>query len=85
MPSISRFFGITIYMYKNDHNPPHFHAFCEGFDCTVDINKAKASGKFPKDKKKIVEAWTILHREELFNSWDSLMRSGKVIEVEPLK
>ncbi len=26
MPSISRFFGIVIYMYYDDHVPPHFHA-----------------------------------------------------------
>jgi hypothetical protein len=26
MPEISRFFGIVIRMYYNDHAPPHFHA-----------------------------------------------------------
>ena len=26
MPQISRFFGIIIAMYYDDHNPPHFHA-----------------------------------------------------------
>ena len=26
MPEVSRFFGITIAMYYNDHSPPHFHA-----------------------------------------------------------
>ena len=26
MPRISQFFGILIYMYYNDHMPPHFHA-----------------------------------------------------------
>jgi hypothetical protein len=25
MPEISRFFGIVIQMYYNDHAPPHFH------------------------------------------------------------
>ena len=53
MPSISKFFGITIYMYKKDHNPPHFHALFNGDDCIVDINKAKAKGKFPKDKRRL--------------------------------
>ena len=72
-----KFFGITIYMYKKDHNPPHFHALCNGDDCIVDINKAKAKGKFPKDKKKIVEA--------LFECWDLLCKENKVMEIEPLK
>lgn len=26
MPRISEFFGIFIYFYFEDHNPPHFHA-----------------------------------------------------------
>ena len=26
MPRICEFFGIVIYMYYNDHRPPHFHA-----------------------------------------------------------
>ena len=40
MPNISKFFGITICMYKKDHNPPYFHALFNGDDCIVDINKA---------------------------------------------
>lgn len=26
MPRIAEFFGIFIYMYFEDHSPPHFHA-----------------------------------------------------------
>ena len=26
MPRICEFFGVVIYMYYNDHRPPHFHA-----------------------------------------------------------
>ena len=26
MPEVSRFFGIIIALYYNDHAPPHFHA-----------------------------------------------------------
>ncbi len=33
MPSISRFFGIVIYMYPDDPNPPHFHALCDDRSC----------------------------------------------------
>ena len=25
MPCISSFYGLLIYMYGDDHNPPHFH------------------------------------------------------------
>ena len=26
MPRVSAFYGIVIWMYHDDHNPPHFHA-----------------------------------------------------------
>ena len=26
MPEISRFYGIIMFMFFNDHNPPHFKA-----------------------------------------------------------
>ena len=35
MPEISRFLGIVITMYFNDHNPPHFHVRCEEFRAIV--------------------------------------------------
>ena len=42
MPIISRFYGIVIVMYFNDHNPPHFHAkYAESealFDFSGNIN-----------------------------------------------
>ena len=37
MPEISRFLGIVIAMYYNDHAPPHFHAKYGAFEITVRI------------------------------------------------
>ncbi len=30
MPTLSRFYGIVIFMNYNDHPPPHFHARYQG-------------------------------------------------------
>lgn len=38
MPEISRFYGIVIKMYYNDHAPPHFHAEYGSAEIVVDIN-----------------------------------------------
>src|ERR1017187_11006058 len=35
MPEISRFFGILIRMYFDDHNPPHFHAIYAGNEAEI--------------------------------------------------
>jgi len=37
MPEISRFFGIVIRMYFDDHNPPHFHAIYCGDEAQIGI------------------------------------------------
>jgi hypothetical protein len=37
MPEISRFFGILIRVYFDDHNPPHFHAMYAGDEARVGI------------------------------------------------
>lgn len=71
-------------MYKDDHNPPHFHALSQGFSCIVDINSARAKGKFPKDKKKLVEAWATIHRQELLDNWDLLAKESRVNNIPPL-
>ena len=37
MPEICRFDGIVIYMYADDHLPPHFHAKYSGEEAQVSI------------------------------------------------
>ena len=56
MPEISRFYGIIIYMYIDDHNPPHFHILREGWDVSFDINNGSVvSIKSQGQNKKIYE------------------------------
>ncbi len=38
MPELSRFYGIVIKMYYNDHAPPHFHANYGGTEVVVQID-----------------------------------------------
>ena len=37
MPIVSRFFGIVIAFYWEDHHPPHFHAKYSGHEALIDI------------------------------------------------
>ena len=39
MPLLSEFFGIKIYIYWDDHVPPHFHAEYNGHQVLVDIEE----------------------------------------------
>ncbi|MBV8720705.1 MAG: DUF4160 domain-containing protein, partial [Candidatus Eremiobacteraeota bacterium] len=50
MPAISRFLGITIYMYWQDHAPPHIHAVKGGREAIFEIRTAAlVHGRLPAD------------------------------------
>ena len=41
MPEVSRFFGIRIVFFFNDHAPPHFHAIYGDSNAVFDIQSCK--------------------------------------------
>ena len=52
MPRISQFFGIMIYMYYNDHLPPHFHAKHAEYEALIRIDTlAILKGELPQQEK----------------------------------
>ncbi len=76
MPIISRFYGIVIKMYYNDHLPAHFHAVYGEYELIVGISPINIiEGKTPNRVKSLVLEWCALHQEELIKNWE-LCRSG---------
>ncbi len=72
MPEISRFYGIIIYMFFNDHNPPHFKVVCAEFEANIVIESGNLlNGDLPISKLKLVQAWAEIHKLELLEMWGS--------------
>ncbi len=70
MPEISRFFGIVIAIYYNDHAPAHFHAKNGEFAAQIDImSGAVMEGQLPKRALALVEEWRKLRQSELIVVW----------------
>ena len=44
MPTVSRFFGIVVFLNYRDHPPPHFHAAYGGDEVTVEIYGGAVTG-----------------------------------------
>jgi len=86
MPAISRFFGIVIMMFYEDHNPPHFHAEFGSSKAIFDFNGNILNGGLnSKTATKLVREWVDLHQVELKENWE-LARLGKEIKnIEPLQ
>jgi uncharacterized protein DUF4160 len=85
LPTISRFLGIVIVMFWNDHAPPHFHAFYGEFGITVEIESGVIEGKFPRRSLAHVLEWYQLHRDELRTAWERCRRGEAPPSIAPLE
>jgi len=58
MPEISRFLGIIISMYFDEHNPPHFHVNYNEHRATIEIKTLNLmAGSIPARVRGLVEEW----------------------------
>lgn len=84
MPTISMFYGIIIRMYYDDHNPPHFHAFYGDYKAILSFEGEIIEGTMPSSKKKLIIAWTLIHKEELIANWQLAKNSEILYNINPL-
>ena len=85
MPEISRFYGIIVTMFINEHNPPHFHIRYDEYRAIIEIGSGKITGTLPPRAMKLVVEWLNLHREELYENWELLRRGGQFKRIKPLE
>ncbi len=85
MPIISRFLGIVIAMYWDDHAPPHFHAKYGDYEITVNILSGVVEGKFPKRALRHVLEWYESHKNELITDWELCQKNEVPNPIEPLE
>ncbi len=72
MPEISRFLGIIISMYFDEHNPPHFHIKYNEYRASMKINDLNIiAGSVPAKVRGLVEEWAELHQDELMEMWET--------------
>lgn len=86
MPEISRFFGIIIAMYYNDHDPPHFHARYGSRKAVIRIDPpAVMAGDLPPRALAMVIEWAMLHREALSENFAAARLGQPMQKIEPLQ
>jgi len=85
MPEISRFFGIIIRMFFDEHNPPHIHVEHQGNRAVFDLSGNITRGVLQsRTAIKLVREWIDLHVAELLEDW-CLAQAGKEIKkINPL-
>ena len=85
MPEVSRFFGISIRMYFDDHNPPHFHAIYGDREAELGIEPiALLRGRFPRRALGMVMEWAAVHQRELAVNWEFMRNDQPPKRIDPL-
>ncbi len=86
MPEISRFLGIVISMYYDEHNPPHFHARYGSYKISVQIESGMVmKGFFPKKELRAVLNWQELHKKDLMQDWQLAEIEKPLNKIKPLE
>jgi Domain of unknown function (DUF4160) len=86
MPEISRFFGIIIKKFWDDHNPPHFHAEYGDDRAQIDIRTLSVfSGRLPPRVMGLMIEWATLHQQELFTDWERARCKQELMKIVPLE
>lgn len=87
MPEISRFLGIIITMYFNEHAPAHFHAKYGENKATFCIKTLQLlEGNLPPRIKGYVVEWGSIYQKELQENWEMLTNKNNVSfkKINPL-
>jgi hypothetical protein len=86
MPTISRFHGIDIVIYFNDHVPAHFHAFHGDEEALIEWRPMPRvyRGALPKGALKDVLKWAALHAAELDDDWNRARAGQALDQIPPL-
>ena len=88
MPTISMFYGILMKMYREQggkHNMPHIHAEYADYEAVFDFAGNLLEGELPRKQCKYVEAWILLHEEELYANWKLLQEGEQFFKIKPLR
>ena len=88
MPVLSIFYGIIVRMYREQggkHNMPHIHAEYSGEEIVMALDGTILEGSFPKNKLKLLEAWVVIHHDDLEANWKLLSNGEQFFRIDPLK
>ena len=86
MPEISRFFGIVVQMYVDDHLPAHFHARHAGKEVVISIETlAILRGRLSPRAHALLVEWASVHVDELLLDWDLAQAGQPLKRIEPLR
>lgn len=73
VPRIAYFFGISIYMYLDDHGIPHCHGIYGDYAGAYSIDNAeRIAGLMPPQQEKKIREFILANQQDLIEKWHEL-------------
>jgi hypothetical protein len=86
VPEISRFLGMIITMYYNDHAPPQFHLRYGEQRAKIDLESGELlDGRLPRRALELVREWRVINEQELRQNWQRALAREPLNKIEPLE
>ncbi|HHW38999.1 MAG TPA: DUF4160 domain-containing protein [Bacillales bacterium] len=86
MPQICEFYGMKIYLYFDDHDPPHFHV--RGPDKTriniINGEYLDGDQPLPRIKEKKVLKWLEMNKIDMIKAWNACKEGEVPSKIPPL-
>ncbi|MBF0407920.1 MAG: DUF4160 domain-containing protein [Candidatus Riflebacteria bacterium] len=71
---------------NKQHHLPHIHAEYQGEVAVFAINDGHIiEGSLPNSKRKLIEAWIEIHRDDLFADWQLAVEGEAVFKIKDLE
>jgi hypothetical protein len=84
MPQISRFRGISVEMYHDDHPPPHFHVYYADERAIIELETTRIiGGRLSPRIQRLIGDWGARHRTELQANWRRVVAHQAPLWIEP--
>jgi hypothetical protein len=74
-------------MYFSDntqHHKPHFHVYYGEHEAIIAIDGELLAGSLPKKQYRLVQAWIIIHEDELYQAWNLAVQNKHFDKIAPL-
>jgi len=86
MPEISRFYGIVVKMFYEDHEPPHFHVRYGDHEAVFSIRDLRRlAGWLPPRAQGLVVEWGLLNQDALMENWKRMRAREPLEKIPPLE
>ena len=73
MPRVAFFFGISIYMYMDDHEKPHCHAMYGDYAGSFSLESGDlCAGQMPTAQLRKIKNFILSNKEDLMIKWNEL-------------